>query len=117
MLPPIDIKKLKRKRRTDPLEKDIEREVCLYAKSLGIESRKFTSPQRRSVPDRIFFLGDGRCAFIEFKRLGEKPTEGQLREHEWLRDRGQDVWVVDDVEIGKQVADTWKMYYGRSTHG
>lgn len=110
-LPPIDVKKFKRKRRTDPLEKDIERKVCKYSEERGIEQEKYVSPNKRSVPDRIFYPGNGVCTFIEFKRAGEKPTPAQERDHAARRARGYDVRVVDNVEDGKRVIDLWVCLY------
>lgn len=107
-LPPI--KKI-RPRRTDPLESTIEREVCAYAKIKGIEHRKFKTPNRRSAPDQIFLFGRGLVAFIEFKRKGEGPTPGQLREHEALRKMGYVVGVADNVEDGKWLIDFWVRLY------
>lgn len=86
----------------DPLEKDIEKKVCDYAKSLGILVYKFTSPSRRSVPDRMFILPGGGVFFIEFKRKGCEPTPGQEIEIEKLRKQGALVWVIDEVEKGKR---------------
>ena len=111
-LPPINIKKFKRHkpkgcRKADPLEATIERQVCAHAKSKGIPSRKFVTPNRRSAPDRIFLPGKGQCFFIEFKRLGKKPTEGQYREHTRLREDGYEVYVVDNITDGVKVINTW----------
>ena len=52
---------------SDPLEKDIEAKVCLYARDKGMLTYKFTSPARAAVPDRMFIY-KGRVFFIEFKR-------------------------------------------------
>jgi hypothetical protein len=88
----------------NPLEKDIEKRVCDYAKSLGILVYKFTSPARRSVPDRMFIMPAGKGVFfIEFKRAGEKPTAAQAVEIEKIQKQGTPVYVVDDVETGKRV--------------
>ena len=89
----------------NPLEKDIEKKVCDYAKSLGCLVYKFTSPSRRSVPDRIFIAPGGHVWWIEFKRLGLKPTPGQEVEIEKIRSKRGIVWVVDNVEEGEQVID------------
>lgn len=110
-LPPIDIKKLTRKRRTDPLESKVEKDVCDYAASRGVDQRKYKTPQRRSAPDRIFFPGAQQCFFIEFKRFGKKPTPGQVKEHVRLREQGYEVYVVDNVQQGKQVIDLWLTLY------
>jgi len=85
-----------------PLEKDIESKVVKFAKeNFGMLVYKFTSPSRRSVPDRLFITNTGDSFFIEFKRLGEKPTAAQQVEIEKLRKQRARVWVVDDVEEGK----------------
>lgn len=83
------------------LEKEIEKKVCDYAKSLGMLAYKFTSPGRMSVPDRLFITPSGKIFFIEFKRLGKKPTPAQYREHEHLRDKNVTIIVVDNVDYGK----------------
>lgn len=85
----------------DPLEKDIERKVCEYAKSLGCLAYKFTSPARRSVPDRLFILPHGKGVFfVEFKRRGQKPTESQMVEIAKIRAQGTRVFVIDNVSSG-----------------
>src|SRR6187402_1701606 len=68
------------KKQSTPLEKDIEKKVCDWAKKQGCYVRKFTSPANRSVPDRLFILPHGTVCFIEFKRPGCKPTEAQQKE-------------------------------------
>lgn len=88
------------KSNTDPLEKDIEKKVCNYAKSLGMLCYKFTSPSRRSVPDRMFITKAGVVFFIEFKRKGQIPTAGQMVEIEKIRATGVEVFVIDTVEWG-----------------
>lgn len=90
----------------DPLEKDIEKCVCDYAKSLKMLVYKFTSPSRRSVPDRMFITQTGVVFFIEFKRKGQKPTKAQEVEIEKIREIGVGVYVVDDVGMGKSIVLT-----------
>lgn len=87
------------------LEKQIEERVCEYAKSKGFLAYKFTSPQRQAVPDRMLIHPTGHITFIEFKAAGKHPTPAQEREHKRLRDHHVTVYVVDDVEKGKQVID------------
>jgi hypothetical protein len=81
-------------------EATIEKKVCDYAKSLGVMTRKFVSPARRSVPDQILFYA-GHCFFIEFKAPGKKASPAQEREMERLRAVGMRCFVCDDVEGGK----------------
>lgn len=87
------------------LEKQIEAKVCDYAKVKGMMVYKFTSPARAAVPDRMF-IRNGRVFFIEFKREGQKPTPAQEREHNRLRQQAINVFVVDNVEAGKECIDT-----------
>lgn len=82
------------------LEKDIERKACAWAREQGWIVYKFTSPQRRSVPDRIF-LRNGRTVFIEFKRPGGRLTPMQARELRKLQQAGfqaEVAWSVEDAK-------------------
>lgn len=87
------------------LEKKIESAVCDYAKTKGCLAEKFTSPSKRSVPDRIFTLPDGRMFFIEFKAAGKRTTPLQERDHDERRKRNVTVFVVDDIDEGKRIVD------------
>ena len=95
------------------LEKQIEAKVCDYAKTKGMMVYKFTSPARAAVPDRLF-IKNGRVFFIEFKRGGQKATEAQEREHHRLRQQAINVFVVDNVDAGKECIDTM---HGLIEHG
>lgn len=87
----------------NPLERDIEAAVVAHAKKLGMLVYKFTSPSRRSVPDRMLITKAGVVFFIEFKRKGEKPTASQEVEIAKIRAQGVQVNVVDNVEAGKRI--------------
>jgi hypothetical protein len=80
------------------LEKDVEQTLVRRVKALGGLCEKFTSPGRRSVPDRIVTMPGGRIIFVELKRPGQKPTEAQLKDHERRRALGCDVRVIDNKE-------------------
>lgn len=80
------------------LEKTIEAHLVKRVKERGGVAYKFTSPQRRSVPDRLVLLPDGVIEFVELKAPGKKPTPMQLREHERLRALGFTVLVIDNKE-------------------
>ncbi len=88
------------------LESEIEKAVCDYAKSKGLISYKFTSPNRRSVPDRLFCGPDGIHFFIEFKAPGKKPTVKQQREIDRLQRLGHHVFVCDDIERGNRIVQS-----------
>lgn len=91
------------------LEKQIEADVCAYARNKGVLAYKFTSPARAAVPDRLFIAPDGRMWFCEFKREGQKPTSAQDREHTRLRQQKVNVFVIDNVIEGKLMIDVMVM--------
>lgn len=80
------------------LERDVERALVRRVEALGGMCEKFTSPGRRSVPDRLVTLPSGRVCFVELKAPGKKPTRQQLRDHERRRALGCDVRVIDNLE-------------------
>lgn len=90
---------------SNPLESYIEKKVCDYAKSLGCLVYKFTSPSRRSVPDRLFIGPLGNLFFVEFKRRGERPSLSQDVEIKRLQSRGMLVFVVDSVTTGQRIIE------------
>lgn len=83
------------KKPANPLEKDIERKAAIHAKGNGVPNYKFKSPSQRSVPDRQFLFPLGVTVYIEFKRLGEKPTRAQELIHKRMRATGARVYVCD----------------------
>lgn len=100
----MEQKDKRREAKANPLEKIIEKKVCDYAKSLGCLVYKFTSPARRSVPDRLFIMPYGKGVFfIEFKRKGCKPTPAQQVEIDKIIAKEICVWVVDEVQHGKNI--------------
>lgn len=76
------------------LEKKVERYLCQKVKELGGIAEKFTSPNRRAVPDRIVLLPQGVIYFVECKSTGKKPTLLQERDHMKRKQLGQKVFVV-----------------------
>ena len=83
------------------LEEDVENALVRRVKKLGGTAEKFTSPGRRSVPDRLVTMPDGTIIFVELKAPGKKPTEKQARDHERRRKMGCDVRVIDSVEAAR----------------
>lgn len=84
-------------------ERDIEAYLVRRVKDEGGLAYKFTSPGRRSVPDRIVMFPGGIVRFVELKAPGQKPTPLQAREHEKLRALGFYVAVLDS----KEAVDKW----------
>ena len=80
------------------LELDIEKAFVARVKALGGMAEKFTSPSKRSVPDRVATLPGGRVIFVELKRPGVGVTELQQRDHAIRRALGCDVRVINSLE-------------------
>lgn len=80
------------------LERDIEQALVKRVKVLGGKCEKFTSPGRRSVPDRLVTLPGNIVIFVELKAPGKKPTAKQLKDHSDRRALGCDVRVIDSME-------------------
>lgn len=81
------------------LEKDIE--TYLYNECLkrGWLCEKFTSPGRRSVPDRIITAPGPVIFFVECKAPGKVATNLQYMDHERRRKLGCEVRVADTKAI------------------
>lgn len=79
-------------------EKKVEQYLCRKVKELGGVAEKFTSPNRRGVPDRIILLPQGVIYFVECKAPGKKPTPLQENDHMKRRQLGQKVFVVQSFE-------------------
>lgn len=88
-------------------ESKIELWVCSYAKSLGWLCYKFASPSNNGVPDRIFFR-NGKTVLIEFKANDEKPRKLQEVVIASIRRKGIPVFVVDSIEGGRYVFDSFE---------
>lgn len=80
------------------LERDVEKALVKRVKELGGMCEKFTSPGRRSVPDRLITIPGGRIIFVELKAPGKEPTENQYKDHARRRELGCDVRVIDNLE-------------------
>lgn len=92
-------------------ESDIEAHLVKRVKERGGIAYKFTSPSRRSVPDRICALPGNVIIFCELKRPGGAPTEAQTREHQRLRELGCKVLVLDTKQQVDFYFDTACRYF------
>ena len=79
-------------------ESTIENRLKRGVEALGGLFEKFTSPGRRSVPDRLVSLPGGRIVFVELKAPGKEPTALQAKDHARRRALGFDVRVINTVE-------------------
>lgn len=78
-------------------EKENEKHLCKRAREHGGMAEKFTSPNKRSVPDRVCTLPcfDPHVQYVEVKAEGQEPTDAQARDHKRRRAAGGVVHVVD----------------------
>lgn len=80
------------------LEKDVEKAFVKRIQDLGGTAEKFTSPGRRSVPDRLCMMPGGILFFVELKAPGKAPTPKQRADHTRRRAMGFDVYIVSTME-------------------
>ncbi len=86
------------------LESEIEKKVNAYAKKLGFLTYKFQSASCRGVPDQIY-IKNGAVIFIEFKSANGKLTPLQNREIKRIRQKGVEVHVINNVDLGVSILD------------
>lgn len=78
-------------------ESSIEKAACgKILKLLKVRSIKLNGPGQRGWPDRMFLLGHGKVAFIEFKRPGGKLTALQAYSLAGLESIGYHTAVCDN---------------------
>lgn len=110
------------------LERDVENWLVDEAKRRGGIAYKFTSPSRRSVPDRLRLLPIPEAdratvakyvSFVEAKAPGKKATPAQAREHKRLCALGYVVYVMDS-KVWPEAAPVslyWRNYISQFIDG
>ena len=68
-------------------ESAVERRANELLKGTGIRTLKLNGPGDRAKPDRLYWKA-GKCAFVEYKRLGKKPTALQAKRLREIREDG-----------------------------
>ena len=89
-------------------ESAIEKAICQCARENGFLCYKFTSPQHRGVPDRIFINPQGVTCYLEIKMPGEEPTPLQYRELKKLCERGTPAGWADSLGGGAAFLKKYK---------
>lgn len=89
-------------------EAKIENYLRVRVNSVGGIAYKFTSPNRRSVPDRMCVMPTGEVIFVEVKAKNGKLTSGQEREIQRLRSLRQRVHVVYSKEEVDILVGIWE---------
>ncbi len=90
-------------------ESEIEKSVCSYARQLGWLEYKWSSPGNNGVPDRMFFR-NGFIFFIEFKATGKDARKLQKAIHRLIRKAGFQVYVINDIEKGEKLFDSFENF-------
>jgi hypothetical protein len=86
------------------VEDAVDREAARYDGT----TRKFTTPGRRGVVDRLVILPGGVVGFVECKRpVGGRLSGPQVREINSLRGYGQRVAVVSTVAEAAFIIREW----------
>lgn len=79
-------------------ESVIEKKLHERVVDAGGTTRKFTSPGRRGVPDRLVMFSGGRLCFAETKAPRKDFAAHQARERRRLEDLGFKVFRVRSVD-------------------
>ena len=86
------------------LERDVEKEIRIYAEGRGMIAIKLSGPGNRGKPDRLFFY-KGRVLIMEVKKPGEKPTKLQQQWLTTFKDMDFDACWADRPGLGKTLID------------
>lgn len=87
-------------------ERNIEMNVVRHARLTGWWTAKFSSPAKAHVPDRIF-IRNGVVIFIEFKATGAVARPAQLARIKEMRNKGAVVFIIDNMDEGYGVLDSY----------
>ena len=90
----------------DLKEHHVEDRLVKLVKKMGGISYKFTSPARRSVPDRLILL-NGHIFFVECKAPGKTATDSQAEEHRKIREQGGQVWIASNYDEVALILDVY----------
>ena len=82
-------------------EAKIEAAFVRYAKSKRCLCYKFTSPSRRSAPDRIVVTPSGVTGYLELKAPGKKPSKAQAFQIRKLQQNGAPCSYADTLDKAK----------------
>ena len=86
------------------LERDVEKEIRIYAEGRGMIAIKLSGPGNRGKPDRLFFYR-GRVLIMEVKKPSEKPTKLQQQWLTTFKDADFDAVWADRPGLGKTLID------------
>lgn len=87
------------------LESSLEGKASKYAEKIGYISLKVTVAAQRGWPDHLYINRHGHHVWIEFKKLGEKPSKLQNHRLKQLTERGVTATWSDDWDTTKDILD------------
>ena len=90
----------------NPLERELERALVVWAKDHGWLALKFTPHGDRGWPDRIF-VKRGTHVWLELKRRGETPNPLQMHRRAKLMKHGAIVHWTDNMEEAKRLLNQY----------
>jgi hypothetical protein len=96
-------------------ESEIQNKVTEHATYAGLVPIRLNVAGRKGWPDYGYGYM-GRMCFIEFKKPGEKPTPLQEYVHGQLRLAQFEVYVIDDIEYGRETLNNWKRMVEHEDH-
>ena len=85
-------------------EAALEKGVTKKLKEVGVLGYKFSSPNQRGVPDRLYIARHDNVIFCEFKNPLNKGKLSELQKVviRDMRENGADVWVVGSIETAEK---------------
>ena len=88
----------------------IQKKSVEYARTLGFKPHKMDTGVESGWPDYMFVGYASLIIFVEFKRPGEPLRPRQARVIKEMANRGQAVFVIDNVDEFKRIFDLHKKH-------
>ena len=86
-------------------ESKVEGDCRDYARDRDCFLLKLASAFFVGIPDRMIIGPNKTSFFIEFKKVGKKPSKRQKFVHKLFRDLGFPVYVIDEYKNFKEILD------------
>ena len=88
-------------------EIDIESEYCKYAKKRKCLALKLIILNKKGFPDRTTLCPGGKILFIEFKKLGKKPSPPQIMVRKIIESFGFEYHICDKLGEAENILDNF----------
>lgn len=87
------------------LESATEKKASTYAESIGYISLKINVVAQRGWPDHLYINAQGYHVWIEYKKLGEKPSKLQKHRLWQLWKQNTEAHWTDNYAEAKDILD------------